>query len=68
MRWFDGITDSMDMSLSKHQEIVKDREIWRGAVHEAAKSRTQLKNKHTSQILFHYRYYKILNIVSCAIQ
>ena len=44
MRLLDGITDSMDMSLSKLQEIVKDREAWRAAAHGASKNRTQLSN------------------------
>ena len=51
MRWFDSITDSMDMNLSKPWEIVKDREGWHAAVHAVPKSQTRLSDCTTTTML-----------------
>ena len=52
-RWLDGITDSMDLSLSKFREMVKGRETWHAAVHGVAKSWTQLSNRTTTTTSYH---------------
>ena len=64
MRWLDGITDSMDVSLSELRELVMDREAWRAAIHGVAKSRTRLSNFTFLSLLHDYLQFSSVQSLS----
>ena len=62
MRWLDGVTDVMDLSLSELRELVMDREVWRAAVHSITKSWTRLSDRTELMTFLSYVKYKCLKI------